>query len=293
MPKIQRSVGPIRINAMTNFHLTPRNDVTHWEESSFAFEHAMAGYILENPQILRLNDSTYSSVSIGGAERSIGASKRVDIIVSYQGNNGSITNAIVELKNVIAKKGALTQIQGYLSVAPQYSLGVLVAPDFDFEVIKAIKNSSFGNIYGIKITRYKNDSELIVITDVIYPLKNKKDYTRYRLTNLQGCKLVNLTKTRLAWEIVYSYIKSKPSIVYKDLQNIFEDRIQNRSSKSTLHLIETEGNVLGNQRGRYSNEPIALDDDTNILVSNQWNPESISIMIEKAKKLKMKISTNN
>ena len=187
---------------MTNFHITHRNEVAHWEEVPFAFEHAMAGYILDNPQILKLNDNSYSEVRIKGAEVPIGTSGRADITVLYKDPSGGIqAEAIIELKNVIANPKALKQLKQYLIKSQQsgenYSIGVLVAPDFELSVIQEIKQDNIGNIYGIKISRYENDDEYIVVADIIYPESRKKDYTRYLLENIQKITIENLSKARL------------------------------------------------------------------------------------------------
>ena len=55
---------------------------------------------------------------------------------------------------------------------------------------------------------FRSDNEFIVVADVIYPEKQKKNYTRYNLTNLQKCTIENLSKTRLVWHIVNSYVKN-------------------------------------------------------------------------------------
>ena len=280
---------------MTNFHITHRNEVAHWEEIPFAFEHAMAGYILENPQILKLNDSSFGEVNIIGAEVPIGPDDRADIIVSYGGSLGMIVEAIVELKNVVADNGALYQLKRYLTKANKknnnYPIGVLVAPDFDYNVIKAIISSK--NIYGIKISRYESDDEFIVMADVIYPKAKEKDYTRYSLINLQKNTLWNLSKARLVWHIVDSYAHSKQNLSYNRLRKIFSDNLHTKSNYRSIHLIEEEKNVPDNLRCRYSRKSIVLDDGTGVLVSNQWGIDNIQGMIDKAQELGMTITTQN
>lgn len=284
---------------MNNVLINQSTEISQWEEMPFPFEHAMAGYIIENPQILQLNDSTLCNVNIIDSEKSVGRGSRADILASYSGEGHLETRAIIELKNVTADSGALSQLNKYLMVAKAnslpYILGVLVAPDFNFDVLDSIINCKVGdgNIYGLKISRYEADCKTIVITEVIYPKTKQKDYTRYELTNLRGCKVVNLSKARLVWQIIYSYIQSNPNITFSRLREIFKDKIQNRSTTSTIHLIAKEPDVSNNLRGRYSSKPISLDDGTAILVSNQWNPDSIQEMIKTAEKLGMKISTQN
>ena len=276
---------------MTNFHITHCNEVVHWEEIPFAFEHAMAGYILENYNILRLNDDSLSKVTITGYEVPIGnKSNRADITVSYGDGDVITARGIVELKNVTAKNKELEQLQHYLDIAKQkklgYDLGVLVAPNFDFDVIQKIKKSQ--NLYGIKISRYESNNEYVVVADIIYPEFHKKDYTRYNLMSLQGITIENLSKARLAWYIVDSYVQATLNITFDDLTNIFEDKIQNRHN-SSIHLVEKEKDAVGKLRCRYSTQPISLADGTNVVVSNQWNPESIQAMIDVATKLNMSI----
>lgn len=283
---------------MTNFHITHRNEVAHWEEIPFAFEHAMAGYILDNPQILKLNDNSYSEVRIKGVEVPIGTSGRADITVLYEDPSGGIqAEAIIELKNVIANPRALKQLKQYLIKSQQsgnnYSIGVLVAPDFELSVIQDIKQNKIGNIYGIKISRYENDDEYIVVADIIYPESRKKDYTRYLLENIQKITMENLSKARLVWNIIDSYIQSESNISYEKLKEIFSDDLQNRSGNSAIHLIEKEDKVPDNLRSRYARKSIVLYDGTGVLVSNQWGIGNIQGMIEKAEKLGMKISTQN
>lgn len=277
---------------MTNFQISQRNEVVHWEEVPFAFEHAMAGYILENYNILKLNDSSLSKVSIIDYEVPLGQSKyRADITVSYSDDNNSSVKAIVELKNILAGRKAFDQLKKYLDTAYKYklnySLGVLVAPDFDFEVIQEIKRST--NIYGIKISRYESNNDCLVVADVIYPEARKKDYTRYNLTNIQKITIQNLSKARLAWYIVDSYVQANINIQFDTLATIFNDEIQNRSQNCTIHLIAKETQVAEKLKCRYSSKPITLDDGTNILVSNQWNPEAIKAMIKVAENHKMNI----
>ena len=283
---------------MTNFHITHRNEVAHWEEIPFAFEHAMAGYILDNPQILKLNDNSYSEVRIKGVEVPIGTSGRADITVLYEDPSGGIqAEAIIELKNVIANPRALKQLKQYLIKSQQsgenYSIGVLVAPDFELSVIQDIKQDKIGNIYGIKISRYENDDEYIVVADIIYPESRKKDYTRYLLENIQKITIENLSKARLVWNIIDSYIQSETNISYEKLKEIFSDDLQNRSGNSAIHLIEKEDKVPDNLRSRYARKSIVLYDGTGVLVSNQWGIGNIQGMIDKAKELGMQITTQN
>lgn len=283
---------------MTNFHITHRNEVAHWEEIPFAFEHAMAGYILDNPQILKLNDNSYSEVRIKGVEVPIGTSGRADITVLYKDPSGGIqAEAIIELKNVIANPRALKQLKQYLIKSQQsgenYSIGVLVAPDFELSVIQDIKQDKIGNIYGIKISRYENDDEYIVVADIIYPESRKKDYTRYLLENIQKITIENLSKARLVWNIIDSYIQSETNISYEKLKEIFSDDLQNRSGNSAIHLIEKEDKVPDNLRSRYARKSIVLYDGTGVLVSNQWGIGNIDGMINKAKELGMQITIQN
>ena len=280
---------------MTNFHSTQRTDVIQWEETSFPFEHALAGYIIENPQILKLNDSELSEVSIDDAEVTIGSpSNRADITISYNGNGNAI-QAIVELKNKVADISAYNQIERYLNASKQYKLkykiGILVAPDFDYDVIKKIKRKTNKKIYGIKITKYKSSSEFIVVADIIYSEAHKKDYTRFTLTNIQGRVFENLSKARLAWHIIDSFVMSQPNISFQELKDKFPDKIQKRYTGNALHLIVKKDEVPKHLHGRYSCNPISLQDGTLILVSNQWNPDTIGTMINNVNilKLNMKI----
>ena len=283
---------------MTNFHITHRNEVAHWEEVPFAFEHAMAGYILDNPQILKLNDNSFSEVRIKGAEVPIGSGGRADITVLYEDPSGGIqAEAIIELKNVTANSKALNQLRKYLSNSKKsgnnYSIGVLVAPDFGLGVIQDIKQNKVDNIYGIKISRYENDDEYIVVADIIYPESRKKDYTRYSLENIQKITTENLSKAMLVWYIVESYAHSKQNISYNSLHEIFSDDLHTKSKNRSIHLIEEEKNVPDNLRCRYSRKSIVLDDGTGVLVSNQWGIDNIQGMIDKAHELGMKITTQN
>ena len=203
----------------------------------------------------------------------------------------------MELKNVIAKMEHLNQLKRYMAASQGTSynpcIGILVAPDFDDSVMSEIKGNKEANIYGLKLMRYERADEIIVITEILYPNLRRKDYTKYQLTNLQGQVLNNLSKSKLVWRIIHSYIESHPDETFESLCDTFPDEIQSGVGKKSIHLIARQENVAENLRCRYTSKHITLNDNTNILVSNQWGIGNIEGMINKATELGMKISTQN
>jgi len=93
-------------------------------------------------------------------------------------------------------------------------------------------------------------------------------------------------KRKLVLAVIKSYVRDKPNITLKDLQNTFDKKIQ-----GVLNVVDLYANKKGSIR-YFSEYAIDLDNGQKIVVCNQWGIGNINKFIDKAKELGYKIIIN-
>jgi len=260
----------------------------------FLFELAMEEYIIEHPEVLTLSKD-YVSPKIEGYEIAK-RNRRYDIVARY---DNADTIAIIETKKGILDQQALTQLIEYLTrdanslnpLIADNKIGILIGTNIDNSIISSIENSS--NLFAIVINRYNSDINETIHT-MIYSPNNapRRDYTKYTLTSKTGDKYPNLGKSRLAYEIIHTYLKDNKCTL-RELQKTFPKTLANRGEKSNMPIIRENKLKPGDRLFvRYFKEPLRCS-DKEIIVCNQWGIGNIDGMINKAKELGMQITTQN
>jgi len=255
------------------------------QSKAFCFEHAMEGYIVDNPNILSNESLELRRPEIKKVEwTTIKDRKRVDVLARYDND----TIAVIELKNVPVNKDALNQINEYIQIVKsndEYNdsdlIGILIGPSFEEEVLTEIGNSSF--LYGIELQRYFEEDKWYIFTKWYYnQKKSKRDYTKYKFkgdTSILG-------KGGLAYTMIVKYLQLHPDVSFDELMKIFPDSLVNRGS---LKTIAKESDVKDEDRfARYFKEPIKCI-DYEIVVCSQWDIRNIDNLLNKAKQLNFEI----
>lgn len=252
----------------------------------FPFELAMSGFIMDNPEVLFLTEQLGTPM-IQNWELPVSQQSRVDLYVHYVAGETRVP-AVVELKNVKATAQHLQQLQGYLSqLNSKTTIGVLVAPDFDEQVLDAIRKSAY--LYAIRLTRYQREHEMMVFTEVVMPDRVARDNTHYSVLNMQGEYVTDLGKGALALEIIRSYAQSHPADTFEQLQEVFSDALGKRGKK--LHVISNRPNDLLDSKNYFVNDVVACNSGKDcFVVSRQWGVGNIAPLIEQTRKLGMRIT---
>ncbi len=256
------------------------------QPKEFCFEHAMEGYVVDNPNILSNESLGLRLPEIKAVEWTIKDSKRIDVLARYDND----TIAVIELKNVPVSKDALNQTSEYIQIVKSYDdynsvdlIGILIGPSFEEEVLTEIGNSC--SLYGIEIQRYFEEDKWYIFTKWYYnQKKSKRDYTKYKFKGDSS----TLGKGRLAYTMIVKYLQLHPAISFDELKEIFPDSLVNRGN---LKTIAKESEIKEEERfARYFKEPIKCF-DYEIVVSSQWDIRNIDNLLDKAKQLNFEIET--
>jgi hypothetical protein len=271
---------------MKTLLFTYRNGyLTEIQQKLFCFEHAMEGYIADNPNILENEFVGLSKPEIKELEWSLKDGKRIDVLARYDND----TIAIVELKNVLVTTKALKQLNDYISLVKEMDeyketplIGILVGPSFEEEVLDEIGKNK--NLYGVELLRYFDEDKWYIFTKWHYNQnKGHRDYTKYKLNDCDSL----YGKGKLAYAIVETYIKEHPEVSFETLKEVFPNNIVNRGSISTI-AIESE--VKEEDRfARYFKDPIKCN-GYEIIVCSQWDSRNIDNLLNKAKGLKYSVT---
>ena len=274
------------------------------KEYPFWKELAMEAYLLENEEILKLDKSNFSDVEILDAEIALkegrrGGDGRIDILVKYSGEY----LGIVEIKLHQINEDSLEQLQDYLlqkqrilangkdywqESAPPKWVGVLVGLDISSSLRDKLSNGYEFNgipIAGMTIRRFRNENEILVISDTYFKYKySSKDYSKFLYNGLE------YNKGRLVNAVVKHYVEERSPVTFAELKNDFPDHLQ-----GSFGVFETKEKAVdiyqrwGHKR-HYINadEQIKLEDQI-ICTCNQWNPENIKAFLNQANSLGQKI----
>src|SRR5687767_134012 len=170
------------------------------KEYPFWKELAMEAYLLENEEILKLDRSNFSDVTILDAEIALKAGRttgdgRIDILAKYSGEY----LGLVEIKLHEINETCLLQLQDYLdekdqvlrrgkdywteNTTPKW-VGVMVGT----EISNALRDKLIGGyeyngipIAGMTIKRYRSSTnEIYVISDTYFKFRySTKDYSKF------------------------------------------------------------------------------------------------------------------
>ena len=277
------------------------------EKFPFKRELAMQAYILEHPQILKL-DGKYDDVEIYEEEIPIkdgGKSKdgRIDMVATYSGEH----IAIIEFKKDILEQKHLTQLKGYLdqkerlekldppilskdqTANPKW-IGILVGNSIDPNLADEISNGySYKDIpiAAITIERFRSTTGNVYITTDTYfkSSSSKLDYTQYQFNGEP------YGKGRLVLAVVKEHVAKHPNITYNKLLNAFPEKVANpKGVFTTLEKAKRTYDEQGRKRHFIkTDEVIELGDGTMIAVSDQWGIRTINGFIKRAKELGYRI----
>jgi hypothetical protein len=274
------------------------------EPFPFKRELSMESYLVENPNILSLDNDTYTDVNIVQEELTLHQGRasrdtdgRIDILLTYS----SETIAVVELKLGEINDTHLEQLSDYLaqkdqiferglpeiidsSVTPRPKwVGVIVGSSISAGLAKTISEGYKIHdipIAALTIQRFKSAlGNIYVSTNVIFKnATNSTDNTKY---TFQG---VTYGKGRLVQAVVKQYCEEHPDITFAQLERIFHNRLQGSigviASKERAEEIHSETG-----RARHFIRPqdfIELINGT-IAVSSQWGIGNIDQFINVAR----------
>ena len=101
----------------------------------------------------------------------------------------------------------------------------------------------------------------------------------------------NLGKGRLVYQIIKSYLELKPCTI-AELQKVFPNSLMKKNK--TMYDLVRKNNISPNDKeySRYFHEPMQCIDGE-VLICSQWGIGNIQGMIDKAKKLGMKVTSLN
>ena len=203
------------------------------ENYDFQSERIMEAYLIENPDVLKLDDS--DTVSILGSQLPV--SKRsgkgfIDLLVSY---NPSLV-AIVELKKGILSKEDFKQLNDYFSdlkesfkdnkflldaIDSGVSLrwrGVLIGTGVEQDLLNSVGSLSMGDdnypFSMIVLRRYRDKSSgQVFISSDIYTSKKGRQTFKY---SFMGTKY---PQYKIVHALVKQYLLDNPDVSFKDLSD--------------------------------------------------------------------------
>ena len=280
------------------------------EPFDFTSELAMEGYLVENPEILKLFDDEH--IEIKEIERQWkkggGNDGRIDLLVSY----GDSIFAVVELKNNKLDMEALKQLRQYLgnrahlsAVANYFKLdsnesgfrwlGVLVGTGITDEAEKEIRlnNSNPQNIplAVIALRRYRDDKEkrIYTVTNVLVdPSKSGNLPPPPLQFNGRG-----YTRGRLLLAVVQTYARENNVKTGKEL----EARLQRHFPNDTKYhrhngrliladydwavkdskIVDAKGNTSRNYFIK-PEEAVVFQDGTKLAVLSSWAASGVPVI---------------
>ena len=278
----------------------------------FKRELAMQAYVLENPEILKL-DGDYDDIEIYDEEIPIkdGGSKnnngRIDMVAFYSGEH----IAIIEFKKDTLVGDNLTQLKNYLTqrenlkeTAPRIFskfktqkpkwIGILVGTSIDAELEKDISDGAECDgipIAAITIERFRSPEtrSVYVTTDVYFKSKSSgrgRDQAKYRF-NDEVYK-----KGPLALAVVQEHVARHPQITFEDLKKALPQNLV--PNKLFRPFAEANADYSDKHPRHYvkDNQAIRLINGT-FAVSNQWQVDTIESFIKRAEELGYEISKLN
>ncbi|MDL2241838.1 hypothetical protein LJB91_02905 [Bacteroidales bacterium OttesenSCG-928-L03] len=284
------------------------------EEMPFTAELAMEAYIIENPDILKVNEG--DEVEIVDYELSIKNGRRtsngrIDLLVSY--NETKL--GILELKKGCLQKNHFDQLNDYFGqkkqletilndnypqqLKPTEWIGILVGSDIDNAFLKEIEEGlqlqGKISLIAIVIKRFKgNNGQIYITTETFASTKTKKDYSRYNFEN------VLYQKNRLVRAVIAKYVADNPNITLSELQNKFPKDLTGKGRMIECVLDADEAKIKaktptksGKTYDYYfikDNELITLGNGQKIAVTSWWDKYNLDDFIAQARKIKYAIS---
>ena len=284
------------------------------EEMPFTIELAMEAYIVENPDVLKIDDD--DSVQIVDYELPIkkGRGKndgRIDLLVSY--NNTKL--GIIELKKGYLEKNHFNQLNNYFGQKKQLEdilvenypqqqkptewVGVLVGTDIKSDFLKEIEDGiqiqDKISLIAIIIKRYKgSNGQIYITTETFASKKTKRDYSRY---DFEGALY---TKGRLVKAVIAKYVADNKNVSLSDLQSVFSKQLSD-GTECVIDANEAKNKAkTPNKNNKTYNYYFIKDDDLITLENGQqiavldwWNKDNLPKFIKQAEKLKYTISKSN
>ncbi len=277
------------------------------ERFPYRRELSMQAYILEHPELLKLDDmyddvQTYEDeipIKDGGRNKD----GRIDMVATYSGEH----IAIIEFKNTELLAKHLDQLKGYLDQKEQLKdleppilskdqtenpkwIGILVgtsiAPDLAQEISNGHSHKNIP-IAAITIDRFRSATGNVYVTTDTYFKSNVsgRDNTKYEFND------ETYGKGRLVLAIVQAHVARHPKITYNKLLNAFPKQLQ--KSKGVFATLEKANETYAREgRKRHfidADEVIELGDGQAVAVSSQWGSGNIDGFIKRAKELGYRI----
>lgn len=275
------------------------NEVT-LQSSDFKRELSMQSYLVDNPDILRLNDTNFSTPSIVGEEMNTHSEKfdsiaggRIDVLVEFEKNLAGI----VELKKGKLEGAHVDQLEKYLEnrrielettfrnfdhdskeradhSADIKWIGVLVGTSIDDQLRAEIENGRVTSqgipLAAIVLNRFRQGAEaLFVISETYFKEPSGKDYTKYIFRGK------TYGKGPLVLEVVQTFVQENPLVTYRGLINAFPLELQGTGKIFFAPLDKAI--EMSEIRKRYFLNPgqELLVDGNKYAVSNQWGTGNI------------------
>ncbi len=264
------------------------------KEYPFIKELAMEAYLIENENILKLDNSNFSDVTILDEEIALKAGRktsnrdgRIDILAKY----GVDYLAIIELKKNEINYETLDQLKDYLSVKdqilsinPDYLsetvnepkwVGVMVGTSISPELQRDLQNGLKHNdipIAGMTIRRYRSEeNEVFVISDTFFNFDySKRDYSKFKFNS----EILN--KSRLVNKVIKKFVELNPNITFAELESNFPKSLQGTSGVFTTK--ENADDIFlqtGHKRFYIKEDELIKLGDSIIATSNQWGVGNI------------------
>ncbi len=270
------------------------------KEYPFLKELAMEAYLLENEEILQLDNSNFSDVTVLDAEIALKGGRktsnrdgRIDILLNY----GMDYLSIVELKINEINEDTLIQLNDYLlerkqivdkypefwadkETEPQW-VGVLVgtsiSPELQRKLQDGYKTECGIPIAGMVLRRFRGmTNEIYVIADTYF----KYNYSNRDLSKFEF-KGIEFNKSKLVNAVMKSFVEKNPNITYSELEKLFPKHIQGSNGVFTTHDKAQEIFDRTSHKRHYINpkELIQLSDSV-IATSNQWGIDNINRFVK-------------
>ncbi len=275
------------------------------EKFPFKRELAMQAYVLEHPQILKL-DGKYDDVEIYEEEIPIkggGKSKdgRIDMVASYSGEH----IAIIEFKNTKLVEDSLKQLEGYLKqkeelekLAPRVILdsqnkktkwiGILVGTSIEPELEHKI---SSGHLYkdipiaAIIIERFRSATGNVYITTDTY-FKSNLSGRSNKQYEFNG-ELYGIG--RLVLKVVKAQAKKYENITYNQLLKSFSSERSGGVVFERLEIAKEKNKGKETLQHYIKDADIIELRDGPIAVTDKWGKHNIDKFIARATELGFKI----
>ncbi len=279
----------------------------------FKRELAMQAYVLEHPEILKLDDN-YDDIEIyddevpikGGGKNKNG---RIDMVATYLGEY----IAIIEFKKEKLEKKDLKQLNRYLAQRKELEqleipilskdqttnpkwIGILVGTSIDAELENSISNGKLGiydvpkdvPIAAITIERFRSaeTGNVYITTDTYFKSKSSQDTTKYLFNGR------NLGKGQLVLAVIKEHVDRNPEIIREQLQKDFPKNLAKTNGVfkplEEAETIHTETRIKRHFINK--GQVIKLGDGEMIAVSSQWGINNIDGFIKRAKELGYEIT---